>query len=88
MEPHADILIALDGASLTIEQVLAGAYGQPGAPRVELSPAAVTQVISPIGNCASTLRRLLPQAPRSAMTRSGCGAWRSGGSGMRSRPLK
>ena len=34
----------LDGASLTIEQVLAVAYGQPGVPRVVLSAAAITQV--------------------------------------------
>ena len=57
MEPHADILIALDGASLTIEQVLAGAYGQPGAPRVELSPAALTQVT----RAADAVQRLLAQ---------------------------
>ena len=37
-------VVALDGASLTIEQVIAVAYGTPGAPRVELSSQAVANV--------------------------------------------
>jgi histidine ammonia-lyase len=37
-------VVTLDGASLTIEQVIAVAYGTPGAPRVELSSQAVANV--------------------------------------------
>src|SRR5688572_23295420 len=36
--------LTLDGASLTIEQVVAVAYGQPNEPRVELSAEAVVKV--------------------------------------------
>ena len=40
MTEQTDNSITLDGASLTIEQVCAVAYGQPGTPRVVLSAAA------------------------------------------------
>jgi histidine ammonia-lyase len=42
-KPPADVVI-LDGASLTIEQVVSVAHGPPGAPRVELSDGAVANV--------------------------------------------
>ena len=44
MNVHQAETITLDGATLTIEQVLAVAYGQPGVPSVALSAAAITQV--------------------------------------------
>ena len=70
MELHADAMIALDGASLTIEQVLAVAYGQPDAPRVELSPAAITQV----RRAADAVQRLLAQGTVAYGITTGFGA--------------
>jgi len=72
MELHADAMIALDGASLTIEQVLAVAYGQPGAPRVELSPAAMTQV----RRAADAVQRLLAQGTVAYGITTGFGAFK------------
>jgi len=72
MELHADAMIALDGASLTIEQVLAVAYGQPGAPRVALSPAAMTQV----RRAADAVQRLLAQGTVAYGITTGFGAFK------------
>jgi histidine ammonia-lyase len=49
--------ISLDGASLTIEQVVAVAYGAPGSPRVVLSAAAIVQV----ERAAAAVQTLLQQ---------------------------
>src|SRR5207245_10063461 len=57
MNGHQAEIIALDGASLTIEQVLAVAYGPPSVPRVVLSAAAITQV----ARAAKAVQRLLAQ---------------------------
>src|SRR5207237_179287 len=57
MNVHQAETIALDGASLTLEQVLAVAYGRPGVPRVVLSAAAITQV----ARAANAVQRLLAQ---------------------------
>ena len=64
--------IALDGASLTIEQVLAVAYGQPGVPRVGLSAAAITQV----ARAADAVQRLLAQGTVAYGITTGFGAFK------------
>jgi histidine ammonia-lyase len=69
--PHADT-ITLDGAALTIEQVLAVAYGQPGVPSVALSAAAITQV----GRAADAVQRLLAQGTVAYGITTGFGAFK------------
>jgi histidine ammonia-lyase len=70
MNVHHEDTISLDGASLTIEQVLAVAYGQPGVPRVVLSPAAITQV----ARAADAVQRLLAQGTVAYGITTGFGA--------------
>src|SRR5215831_4075565 len=69
--PH-EHTIALDGASLTIEQVLAVAYGQPGVPRVVLSPTA----IAPVARAAEAVQRLLAQGTVAYGITTGFGAFK------------
>jgi len=69
--PHDDT-IALDGASLSIEQVLAVAYGQPGVPRVVLSPTASVQV----ARAAQAVQRLLAQGTVAYGITTGFGAFK------------
>src|SRR5215510_2379781 len=64
--------IALDGASLTIEQVLAVAYGAPGVPCVVLSPTAMTQV----ARAAEAVQRLLAQGTVAYGITTGFGAFK------------
>lgn len=71
MTAHADHTIILDGASLTIEQVCAVAYGQPGTPRVVLSAAAGTQV----ARAAAAVQRLLAQGTVAYGITTGFGAF-------------
>src|SRR6266571_6291184 len=68
---HEDTL-ALDGASLTIEQVLAVAYGPPGTPRVVLSPTAIAQV----ARAAEAVQRLLAQGTVAYGITTGFGAFK------------
>ena len=67
MEP-----ITLDGQSLTIEQVIAVAYGQPGRPEVVLSPAAEVQV----GRAAEAVTRLLARGEVAYGITTGFGAFK------------
>src|SRR5437660_2091288 len=68
---HEDTL-ALDGAALTIEQVLAMAYGPPGTPRVVLSPTAIAQV----ARAADAVQRLLAQGTVAYGITTGFGAFK------------
>src|SRR6266571_351159 len=68
---HEDTL-ALDGASLTIEQVLAVAYGPPGTPRVVLSSTAIAQV----ARAANAVQRLLAQGTVAYGITTGFGAFK------------
>ena len=72
MNVHQAETIALDGASLTIEQVLAVAYGQPGVPGVVLSAAAITQV----ARAADAVQRLLAQGTVAYGITTGFGAFK------------
>ena len=72
MNVHHEDTISLDGASLTIEQVLAVAYGQPGVPRVVLSAAAITQV----ARAADAVQRLLAQGTVAYGITTGFGAFK------------
>ena len=72
MHVHQAETIALDGASLTIEQVLAVAYGQPGVPGVVLSAAAITQVT----RAADAVQRLLAQGTVAYGITTGFGAFK------------
>ena len=72
MNVHQEETISLDGASLTIEQVLAVAYGQPGVPRVVLSAAAITQV----ARAADAVQRLLAQGTVAYGITTGFGAFK------------
>src|SRR5438445_4616135 len=72
MNVHQAETIALDGASLTIEQVLAVAYGQPGVPCVVLSAAAITQV----ARAANAVQRLLAQGTVAYGITTGFGAFK------------
>ena len=72
MNVHHVETISLDGASLTIEQVLAVAYGQPGVPRVVLSAAAITQV----ARAADAVQRLLAQGTVAYGITTGFGAFK------------
>src|SRR5262245_52198979 len=72
MNAYPPDTIFLDGASLTIEQVLAVAYGQPGAPPVALSPAAITQV----ERAARAVQRLLAQGTVAYGITTGFGAFK------------
>lgn len=64
--------IILDGASLTIEQVVAVAYGAPGAPHVELSPDAQHRVT----RSADAVRRLVDQGTVAYGITTGFGAFK------------
>lgn len=64
--------IILDGASLTIEQVVAAAYGAPGMPRVELSPDAQSRV----ARSADAVRRLVDQGTVAYGITTGFGAFK------------
>ena len=72
MNVHHAETISLDGASLTIEQVLAVAYGQPGVPGVVLSAAAITQVT----RAADAVQRLLAQGTVAYGITTGFGAFK------------
>jgi histidine ammonia-lyase len=64
--------ITLDGKSLTIEQVIAVAYGQPGQPRVELSQAAQAQVT----RAAQAVEQLLTRGEIAYGITTGFGAFK------------
>ncbi|CAG1772795.1 partial histidine ammonia-lyase, partial [uncultured bacterium] len=64
--------VVIDGASLTIEQVVAVAYGTPGAPRVELSPEALSRVVQ----SADAVRRLVDQGTVAYGITTGFGAFK------------
>lgn len=64
--------VVIDGASLTIEQVVAVAYGTPGAPRVELSPEALSRVV----RSADAVRRLVDQGTVAYGITTGFGAFK------------
>ena len=64
--------VVIDGASLTLEQVVAVAHGQPGAPRVELSAAAKAQV----ERAAAAVQRLLAQEGVAYGITTGFGAFK------------
>ena len=64
--------VVLDGASLTLEQVLAVAYGEPGAPQVELSATAEVQV----ERAAAAVQRLLAQEVVAYGITTGFGAFK------------
>ena len=64
--------VVIDGTSLTIEQVIAVAYGAPGAPRIELSPEAVSRV----ARCADAVRRLVAQGTVAYGITTGFGAFK------------
>jgi histidine ammonia-lyase len=69
MEIHE---IALDGASLTFEQVLAVAYGAPGVPRVTLTAAAAVDV----DRAAAAVQHLLAQGTVAYGITTGFGAFK------------
>ena len=64
--------VVLDGAALTLEQVVAVAYGKPGAPRVALSAAANAQV----ERAAAAVQRLLAQEVVAYGITTGFGAFK------------
>lgn len=64
--------IVVDGASLTIEQVMAVAYGRPGSPRVALSAAAYAQV----ARAAQAVQRLLADGTIAYGITTGFGAFK------------
>ncbi|MCC6613156.1 MAG: aromatic amino acid lyase, partial [Anaerolineae bacterium] len=65
--------VVLDGESLTIEQVIAVAYGQPGAPRVVLSDAAKANVM----RAAEAVQQLLAEGRIVYGITTGFGAFKS-----------
>ncbi|MFQ5436413.1 MAG: histidine ammonia-lyase, partial [Anaerolineae bacterium] len=65
--------IVLDGESLTIKQVIAVAYGQPGNPQVELSPEAIAKV----NRAAEAIRRMLAQGQIAYGITTGFGAFKN-----------
>ena len=65
--------IVLDGESLTIEQVLAVAHGQPDQPRVEISPAAMTRV----DRAADAVKQLLDRGEVVYGITTGFGAFKN-----------
>jgi histidine ammonia-lyase len=65
-------LILLDGASLSFEQVLAVAYGQPGRPRVALSPEAMGK----IERAAAAVQTLLERGTVAYGITTGFGAFK------------
>jgi histidine ammonia-lyase len=66
-------IIYLDGEHLTIEQVLAAAYGEPGNPRVELSPQAAGRV----ARAADAVQALLQQGVVAYGITTGFGAFKN-----------
>lgn len=64
--------ILLDGESLTLEQVIAVAYGRPNNPRVGLSPAAVSRV----NRAAQAVARMLEQGQIAYGITTGFGAFK------------
>src|SRR5437870_7588033 len=72
MNGHQAETIALDGASLTIEQVLAVAYGPPDTPHVVLSSTAIAQV----ARAANAVQRLLAQGTVAYGITTGFGAFK------------
>jgi histidine ammonia-lyase len=64
--------IALDGASLTFDQVLAVAYGTPGAPQITLTPAAALRV----DRAADAVQRLLDRGTVAYGITTGFGAFK------------
>ncbi|MDM8518571.1 histidine ammonia-lyase [Anaerolineales bacterium HSG6] len=64
--------IQLDGQQLTIEQVIAVAYGQPGAPKVELTETAIQQV----NRAAGAVQRLLDEGTIAYGITTGFGAFK------------
>ena len=67
-----DEAILLDGERLTVEQVVAVAFGQPGRPRVELAPGARARVAC----AAQAVRRLLEQGTIAYGITTGFGAFK------------
>jgi histidine ammonia-lyase len=65
-------VVSLDGASLTIEQVVAVAYGAPGSPRVELSDEAVANV----DRSARAVARILARGEVAYGINTGFGAFK------------
>ena len=66
-------VIILDGESLTIEQVVAVAYGQPGTPNVALSETAIAKV----GRCAQAVVTLLDEGRIAYGITTGFGAFKN-----------
>jgi histidine ammonia-lyase len=64
--------VVIDGASLTIEQVIAVAYGAPGAPLVELGPEAQSRIT----RSADAVRRLVDQGIVAYGITTGFGAFK------------
>jgi histidine ammonia-lyase len=64
--------IELDGGSLTMEQVLAAAYGQPGAPEIVMSESAKTAV----NRCADAVQQLIRRGEIAYGITTGFGAFK------------
>jgi len=64
--------VVLDGQSLTIKEVMAVAYGQPGSPQVELAPAATL----PVERAAAAVRQLLERGEVAYGITTGFGAFK------------
>ncbi|MBN1304184.1 MAG: histidine ammonia-lyase [Anaerolineales bacterium] len=65
-------LVTLDGQSLTLDQVIAVAYGQPGSPRVDLSQEAVHKV----ERAAKAVERMLAEGQVAYGITTGFGAFK------------
>ncbi len=64
--------IVLDGSSLTIEQVIAAAYGQPSTPEIVISESAKTAVTS----CAAAVQQLIARGEIAYGITTGFGAFK------------